>query len=105
MISVETATDEKATPEEIDAIARLAVDPDGQRLFAFLSRRLQSLDVKTRKMFGDLRTHADGRRTEIADLLNLAKSVSGGELPGGQGQKQAVKNARPPRPLDDPGWR
>jgi hypothetical protein len=92
--------DAKATQDEMDAMGRLIKDVDGERLFAYLERRLKALDEKTRKMLGnDFLTHTNGRRAELAQLLEFAKAASRGEAqvstPRSEGKSQ------PPRPLED----
>jgi hypothetical protein len=91
---------DKATTEEIDAMSRLMCDHDGKIFFAFLTRRLSALDAVTRKMFGDALYHANGRRTELANLIDLAKASETGEA---KVTTTSAGPARPPAPLVD-GW-
>jgi len=89
----------KATAEELRAMVRLLNDSDGRVLFDFLRRRLHALDVSSRKIPGDC-GFINGRRTELAQLIELAESAKDGNanLP----KREGVYPGPPalPKPLD-----
>lgn len=96
--------DIRAAQDELDAIARLSVDVDGNKFFVFLERRLRALDAKTRKMFGEQLYHTNGRRSELADVLDLVKVSRGNRSVAESGARETRPAAvAPPKPLQGVG--